>query len=241
MHLFLCHAPLQVHQRNPAELRSHRWRSHPQPVSSHPAWPMWARRSYRECGSPTSSLAAEPGCDWSPLAQIPSHISTAVEEFAIWKQRWDDTYSTSSKMLELQCCFDALTTMTTTMYNAFCLTKQIQIDTSVLPSARLVVWLVGKVVSCRWRLVMQTEEPTNNDISMLEQASVAGCTPPGTSQRLNRLHSHPEPQLHTRKPHEEQRQEWGQPQIEEELEKRHGRSFSGCSTQSDKTGAQQTP
>lgn len=72
-----------------------------------------------------------------------------------------------------------------------------------LPSTRLVIWLVSEVVSCRRRLVMKTEEPANNDVSVLEQASVAGRTPPRTRPGLNRLHSLPEPHLHTHKPREQ--------------------------------------
>lgn len=66
---------------------------------------------------------------------------------------------------------------------------------------------------------MQTEEPTNDGVSMLVQATLAGRTPPRAS--VSCLHSHPQPQLHTHKPREEQRQERARPPIEEELENRH--------------------
>lgn len=60
---------------------------------------------------------------------------------------------------------------------------------------------------------MQTEEPPNDSISMLEQAIVAGRPPPRTS--VSCLHSHLQPC----KPCEEQQQQ-GQPP--KELENRHG-------------------
>ncbi len=74
----------------------------------------------------------------------------------------------------------------------------------VLPAARFVVWQMSEVVVYSWSIIMKTKEPTNNYISSLEQTLVTGRTPPRTSQCLNHLQSHPEPQLSAHKPHKEQ-------------------------------------
>lgn len=85
---------------------------------------------------------------------------------------------------------------------------------------------MGEVKGCWRRLVIQAEEATNDCISVLEQATLAGRAPPRTS--VSCLHSRPQAQLHSHKPREEQRQERGRPPSGEEPENRHWRSFFVC-------------
>jgi len=62
------------------------------------------------------------------------------------------------------------------------------------------MWQLSEVVVYSWRLIMKRKEPTNNDISILEQTLAVMRTPPGTRHCLNALKSHPEPQLSAHKP-----------------------------------------